>query len=210
MTTGQTRPYRSRLREQQAEQTRRMILEAVAELVAVEGVVDFSMGDVAQKAGVALATLYRYFPNRQALMDGMTNFATEQMRSSGVLSSVPKKADDLPQYVKDGATAFEHVRPLSSASAIIALTSGLRSAAFKQRSEQLRVTLEDRLAHLPSDHADAAFGMLRHLVSHLSWMVLHDQLDLREGAAGRATAWAVRVLLDDLARGGGPHQENSA
>jgi len=50
------------------------ILEGAAHLFAVEGD-QASMNDVAAAAGVARATVYRYFPNRQALVDALAQAA---------------------------------------------------------------------------------------------------------------------------------------
>ena len=44
------------------------ILDGAARMFAVEGE-QTNMNDVAAAAGVARATVYRYFPNRQALLD---------------------------------------------------------------------------------------------------------------------------------------------
>ena len=44
------------------------ILDGAARMFAVQGE-QASMNDVAAAAGVARATVYRYFPNRQALVD---------------------------------------------------------------------------------------------------------------------------------------------
>lgn len=49
------------------------ILEAAAETLADHG--DASMSDVAAAAGVARATVYRYFPSRQALLDELARLA---------------------------------------------------------------------------------------------------------------------------------------
>jgi TetR/AcrR family transcriptional regulator, mexCD-oprJ operon repressor len=50
------------------------ILDGAARLFAMEGE-QASMNDVAAAAGVARATVYRYFPNRQALLDELAKAA---------------------------------------------------------------------------------------------------------------------------------------
>jgi TetR/AcrR family transcriptional repressor of mexCD-oprJ operon len=50
------------------------ILDAAARVLAARGE-QASMSDVATAAGVARATVYRYFPSRQALLDELARFA---------------------------------------------------------------------------------------------------------------------------------------
>lgn len=50
------------------------ILEGAAQRFAVDGA-QASMSDVAETAGVARATVYRYFPNREALLDELAHTA---------------------------------------------------------------------------------------------------------------------------------------
>jgi TetR/AcrR family transcriptional regulator, mexCD-oprJ operon repressor len=52
------------------------ILESAAGLLADRG--EASMGDVAAAAGVARATVYRYFPNREALLEALGRLAVEE------------------------------------------------------------------------------------------------------------------------------------
>jgi TetR/AcrR family transcriptional regulator, mexCD-oprJ operon repressor len=52
------------------------ILEAAGRVLAVRGE-QASMNDVAVAAGVARATLYRYFPSRQALLDELARIAAD-------------------------------------------------------------------------------------------------------------------------------------
>src|ERR671939_391446 len=50
------------------------ILDAAARVLLARGE-QASMNDVASAAGVARATVYRYFPNRQALLDELAELA---------------------------------------------------------------------------------------------------------------------------------------
>jgi TetR/AcrR family transcriptional regulator, mexCD-oprJ operon repressor len=53
------------------------ILEAAAAVLAERGE-QASMADVAAAAGMARATVYRYFPNREALFEALGRFAVEE------------------------------------------------------------------------------------------------------------------------------------
>lgn len=73
----ETRQSRSRthlLRES----GRSAILDRVA-LVLSEGGLSMSMSDVAEAVGVGRATLYRYFPTRQALLDSIYSQAMDEL-----------------------------------------------------------------------------------------------------------------------------------
>lgn len=56
------RPYRMTRRHESADQTRRRIVEATYELHARRGIAATSMRDIAQRADVAVGTVYHHFP----------------------------------------------------------------------------------------------------------------------------------------------------
>ena len=66
-----------RRRQALQERVAAAILEAAARVLAVGGE-QASMNDVAAAAGVARATLYRYFPSRQALLDELARVAADE------------------------------------------------------------------------------------------------------------------------------------
>ena len=53
------------------------ILEGAARIFAIQGE-QANMNDVAAAAGVARATVYRYFPNREALFEALGRLAVEE------------------------------------------------------------------------------------------------------------------------------------
>jgi TetR/AcrR family transcriptional repressor of mexCD-oprJ operon len=82
---------RHHLESRQALQDRvsSVILDAAARVLAVSGQ-HASMSDVAVKAGVARATVYRYFPTRQALLDRLEEVAIGDARSKLVAARIDK------------------------------------------------------------------------------------------------------------------------
>ena len=64
------RPYSSPLRERQAQQTRELILDAVTELLENHRIDEVTTREIAQSAKVSERTVYRHFPDRDALLTG--------------------------------------------------------------------------------------------------------------------------------------------
>ncbi|WP_454196038.1 TetR/AcrR family transcriptional regulator [Nocardia sp. Marseille-Q1738] len=60
---------RKKPRQSRAKDTRRKLLEAAAQLFAERGVMDTSTNRIAAHAGVSIGTLYRYFANRDEIVD---------------------------------------------------------------------------------------------------------------------------------------------
>lgn len=63
-----TRPYRSSLRQEQAQQTRRRILEAAAEVFSARGYASASLADIAAAAGVSVESVKVHGPKRALLL----------------------------------------------------------------------------------------------------------------------------------------------
>jgi AcrR family transcriptional regulator len=72
-----------------AQQNRQRILEAAREALAASG--DASLNSIAKKAGVGPGTLYRHFPNREALVLAVYRYDVEQL------------ADAAPKLLSDHA-----------------------------------------------------------------------------------------------------------
>ncbi len=71
-THPRTRTYRKRRRAELELETRRRIAEATAELHGTIGPARTTISAIAEEAGVQRATVYRHFPDQQALFDACT------------------------------------------------------------------------------------------------------------------------------------------
>jgi len=67
------RPYRMRKRREEIEETRRRIVEATVELHGTVGPAATTISGVAAKAGVQRSTVYRHFPDEEALFGACTS-----------------------------------------------------------------------------------------------------------------------------------------
>jgi AcrR family transcriptional regulator len=70
--TDQKRPYRMKRRAELEEQTRRRITESAVELHCSLGPTRTSISAIAEHAGVRRSTVYRHFPDEQALFNACT------------------------------------------------------------------------------------------------------------------------------------------
>lgn len=67
----QKRPYDSSRRKEQAQQTRRAILQAAYELFVEQGYGRTTMAAIGERAGVAMETVYAIFSNKPTLLKGV-------------------------------------------------------------------------------------------------------------------------------------------
>ncbi len=98
------RRYRKHKRAEAVEQTRRRILEATMELHGERGILATSWEDIARRAGVSVATVYRHFPSLDELVPACGALTEEYLGSP-----TPELAATL---FSDAATLPERVERL--------------------------------------------------------------------------------------------------
>ena len=102
------RSYSSPLRERQAQQTRDAILDTLTELLGAHRADEITTRDLARASGVSERTVYRHFPDREALLAGLSNRLAD-LSETGAPRAVPDSIDGLPQAaVALMATLDEH------------------------------------------------------------------------------------------------------
>ena len=191
------RPYESPLRAEQIEQTRRRILEAMADVLADEAVDEVTVPIVAMRARVSVRTVYRHFPTKEGLFDAFAEWAEEHLRL--VLHSYPETLEGVRELAPALYRMYDERAPLLRAllskrgQEIRARTRRRRLKAFERAMREVTEGLE------PAERR-RALAVVYLLVSAPAWQAMCDQWNLDGAEAGRAAAWAVRVLTDELRR----------
>ena len=149
------RPYRSRLRAEQAAQTRLRILEASGDLFAEHGYIATTIDAVAARAGVAVDTIYAIFGTKKGMLSALIDLrVTGSTEESDVLAGEGPRAvraisDSrrmIAAFAADIVARIERVRPIDdvmqSAAAIDPDIADLRARMQENRFTKLRTFIE--------------------------------------------------------------------
>lgn len=192
------RTYASSLREQQAEQTREKILAAVAGLLREGEMEDLSYNLVAERAGVSVPTIYRYFPSRKALLDGMDRWLARELKRP----PLPRDFDELIACTPAFFQYYHDARDLLSAARVSGLLREANRPGQKERDRVFALLLSPFTKGLPGEKADAVHGLVRILYSFESFLLLQERFGVGPARAAETVAWATRVLLAGLEKEG--------
>jgi AcrR family transcriptional regulator len=170
------RPYRSALREEQAEQTRQRVLDAAAALFEERGYDGTSIAAIAEAAGVSEETVYARFRNKRTLLGELVSRAVRgadprpipEQEGPRRLAAERDQREQLRMFAGDIVPRLERAAPL------VAVVSGA------SRSDP---ELAEMLAHL---HA----VRLRNMRILIHALAGNGPLRLAEAQAIE-TAWAL-------------------
>jgi AcrR family transcriptional regulator len=89
-----------------ARRNRRRLLESAREVMREQGI-EASLGEIARRAGVGNATLYRHFPTREALCDAVfAEYGSELDEISERVLRIPDAWDALSTWLEETCAAF--------------------------------------------------------------------------------------------------------
>jgi len=180
--------------------TRERILETLAEIVAEGGLSDFSVQVVADRCGVSHRTVYRHFPTRESMLNGLVEQVSTAMAARGGPDGI-QDVDELPGAVAVNFALFSDLEPVTGAAVRFSVGTAIENRDRRHRTDAVAAAVE-RL-DLPTDEARQVAGVLRHLASSRTWLLLRDAgLDAQEATG--AAMWAVTELVAALHDGRGP------
>lgn len=179
------------LREEQRELTRRKILSAVLDLVAEESMSELSVPAVAERSSVSVATIYRYYPTKDALLNAA---AEEPARRAGGTT------------ITDGADGSAYLRKMwdDFAGHLDLVRHQVASETGREmRNRRYDASREWFAASLAKQGIDTETAEGRRLVrlallltSSIAFLDLHDRQGQSPSEAVDDVTWAVTALTD--------------
>lgn len=188
-----TRAYRSDLRAEQAERTRERIVEALADQLG-EGLEEFSIPRVAERAGVSVRTVYHHFPNREAQIEAVARWLDG--RITGGEPPPASLGDILPMLARIVRRSVENQREVRAQ---------LVPGVARHVRERRRRARERGIERLVVEHTELRAGRLAAAVLNLIIgadvaFALMDRYGLSDEDMVASHLWLVRVVLDAIRR----------
>lgn len=153
-----------------AKLNREHIIQVARAMIAEEGA-DVSMRDVARKADVGLATLFRHFPTREALLDVLLRSSLDELTETAIALEQSSPSDvALVSWLQE-AVAF--VRIYSGAVSMMAAALADEDCALHQSCKNLRAAGARLLQRAQADdRADKAMTGedLFALIAAMGWI----------------------------------------
>ncbi|RMG18375.1 MAG: TetR/AcrR family transcriptional regulator [Deltaproteobacteria bacterium] len=188
------RAYHSPLREQQMEQTRQLIVDALIEQVWKEGVSDFSVPKVARRAGVSTRTVYRYFPTRDDLLEAISEEMVRRVKEP----APPTDPAELAEFIPVLYRFLDENRAMVEAALRTQLAGEVRDRMRSRRLARMKAALGEELSRLEEKEARQLVALLRVLGGSTLWRELTTTMGLSNDEAAELMRWAYQAVLDAI------------
>ena len=200
-TQSHSKPYTSTLRDRQVAQTREIILDALTTLLAARRADEVTTRDIAAVAGVSERTVYRHFPDRNALLDGLsqrlTPLAHKPSFGAGGLDELAPTSRRLMElldehYVTARAEAVFNADPRRFA------------ADTQDNTREMRELFAKGLPELTDREQLRIAAVIRCLVSTQAWLRMREEFGVPGTESGPVVAWVIDTIIDELRAGNTP------
>ena len=196
------RPYSSPLREAQARQTREAILDALTQLLSEQPADQIATREIAERAGVSQPTVYRYFPDRQALLDGLADHVDTLAGSDG---AIPATLDELVQLTNEYFAGPDALAEVATAEAVLNADPRRFSRSTRARTADIHRLVADAFPEYSArDHVRITALLRSSFVSIQTWLRMREEFGIPGTESGPIVTWALETLVREIRAGGFP------
>jgi AcrR family transcriptional regulator len=185
------------LREEHKAATRQRILRALTDLLAEGHPATLSIPAVAARSGVSIPTIYRYFPTKEALLDGAARFGEELVL--GGTEEAPELGT-IDRWLRNTWTQMLPILPLVKSQHLSPVGRDVRRRRGHHRSEQLRTSLQNSGIDPGTVEGQRLEALIALLISSSTLLQLHETQGVPLDAAIAYTSWAIDQLRDASTR----------
>jgi AcrR family transcriptional regulator len=177
---------RSQAKQSRSKEKKSKLLQVTKELIGLKGSADVSMREIAQKAGIPIASVYHYYPNKDAIIaEIMENVFTQSHETMQVLFSSIMARTDLKHIINQAVDGyfktFEDDPDLAIIWANIQASPVLNKIDMDDTRKNAKMIADILTRKFPGfDYHEtivACFSLLNY-ATHISRMVIH--LDKKE------------------------------
>lgn len=172
-------------------------MDAFVKVVRDQGL-NFTIQDVADRAGLAARTVYRHFESREALIESISEW-WPRWRAAYDLRE-PETLDEFPAYIEQIFRDSRHMPDRIRAVSMARLVRGEQTDTSRERNARRRRLFEEGLPHLTPAEIDRAFTAARALGSWIGVYVFTAHFGLSGEEAGQAVREALEAQIADLKR----------
>lgn len=192
IATGVVRRYRSRLRAQQAEETRARILDATVRVMA-SGLASVSIPAVAREAGVSVPTIYRHFGTKGDLLAALYPHIARRVGLDQVAD--PRSLDDLRDVIRAIFDRLDSFDDLARAAVASPAAEEARHVTMPDRFERIRRFVDSIEPTLPEVDRDRIARVLVILTASSALRMWRDHLGSSVEEAADDVDWVLRAAL---------------
>lgn len=194
-----TRDYTSPLRSRMKAETQAQILEAAVRVVLDDGIHAFTVGTVAERAGVAHRTVYRHYPTREALLEGLASVleGTEVERQATV-DTLLSNVDNAQAQLRLAYAWFDRHAEATRATVVASIALQHQLPDRQRRSRQVQAAVARRFPSAPKDVRRRAAHLMRTIGSSRYWYVLRTEEGLSGDEAIETACLSMRLIFEEL------------
>jgi AcrR family transcriptional regulator len=167
------RPYKSAVRQRQADDTRRRIIEAAGELLQREGYAGMTIEAIAQRAEVSAQSIYVIFKSKTGILIALLDQSMFGLEYEKVVRQT-LKANDPETRLRRAASVARQIRGAQSAALDLMRGAGVVApelAKLAQQRERLRYEKEEGMITFLRDAGAFRPGLNHRTARDIFWML---------------------------------------
>ena len=182
-------------------QTRELILDAVTSLLDDRRADEVTTRDIAAAAGVSERTVYRHFPDRGALLDGLSQ---RLPHLTGRPSFEVGDLDELAPTSRRLMEVLDEHYVVARAEAVFNADPRRFAADTRTNTRDMCELLATGLPELSEREQLRIAAVIRCLVSSQAWLRMREEFGVSGVESGPVVAWVVDTIIRELRAGRTP------